>query len=277
MKRSGVETQPGTRDRRSFFFKAAAAAAAILPARAALSQSTEAAPYSLSALARELEETKRRLGRVEDEQAIRKLHHAYGYYLDKCLYEEVVDLFAGDGRVRFMGGIFKGRAGIRRLYIETFQNTFTNGKNGPLPGFLLDHPQMQDVVHVADDGTTAKGRFRCLMQAGSHVDADTPMAESTRQGRAPQQWWEGGIYENEYVRENGIWKIKVLDYQAIWHADFDKGWAHTKPEFVPAFSETYPDNPLGPDELDPDFPGLWPVTDTVPFHYPHPVTGKPWA
>jgi hypothetical protein len=30
-----------------------------------------------------------------------------------------------------------------------------------------------------------------------------------------------------------------------------------------------------PDELIDPQPRLWPATDTVPFHYPHPVTRKP--
>ena len=35
-------------------------------------------------------------------------------------------------------------------------------------------------------------------------------------------WFEGGIYENDYVRENGIWKIKVLRYFPFWHGSFDE-------------------------------------------------------
>ena len=30
-----------------------------------------------------------------------------------------------------------------------------------------------------------------------------------------------------------------------------------------------------PDTLVEPPPRLWPATDTVPFHYPHPVTGQP--
>jgi hypothetical protein len=37
----------------------------------------------------------------------------------------------------------------------------------------------------------------------------------------------------------------------------------------------YPEDPLGPDALIEPQPRLWPATDTVEFHYPHPVTGKP--
>ena len=53
----------------------------------------------------------RELGRMQDEKAIRTLQHTYGYFMDKGLYDEVVDLFAEDGELRFMGGVFKGKAG----------------------------------------------------------------------------------------------------------------------------------------------------------------------
>ena len=74
-----------------------------------------------------------------------------------------------------------------------------------------------------------------------------------------------------------MWKIKVLNYRPVWHGAVEKGWAYTPPEYVKFFSETYPTDPIGPDELitDPK-PVLWPDTDVVPFHYPHPVTGK-WS
>jgi len=33
------------------------------------------------------------LSRVSDEAEVRKIHHKYGYYLDKCLYNEVNTFF----------------------------------------------------------------------------------------------------------------------------------------------------------------------------------------
>ena len=228
------------------------------------------AAADLSALARQVEQLANEVGRLNDVQAVRKLQHAYGYYLDKCLYDEVVDLFAADGEVRFMGGAFKGKPGLRRLYCERFRKNFTGGHNGPVYGFLLDHLQLQDIVDVAPDRNTARARFRCLMQAGSHeTKKDAP-------GHLPSQWWEGGIYENEYVRENGVWKIKVCNYNVVYHGLFEKGWAHTPVQFVQFFTETYPKNPVGPDALVEPKPVIWPETSVVPFHYEHPVTGKKW-
>jgi len=206
--------------------------------------------------------------RLEAESAIRKLQYTYGYLIDKCMYNEVVELFAENGEVRFMGGIYKGKEGVRRLYIGRFRKNFTNDVNGVSFGFLLDHPQLQMIIDVAPDRKTAKVRGRSLMQAGRH--------ESAVDNGMPRQWWEGGIYENEYVKENGTWKIKVLDYNPIWHGMFDKGWAHQPANAYPYSSTTFPEDPLGPDEIAHEaHRKLWPETPVIPFHYPHPVTGKP--
>ncbi|MGO9424160.1 MAG: nuclear transport factor 2 family protein [Steroidobacteraceae bacterium] len=227
-------------------------------------------PDELNSLARQVAQLSNEVGMLSDVHAIRKLQHAYGYYLDKCLYDEVVDLFSESGEVRFMGGAFKTKAGLRRLYCDRFRKNFTSGHNGPVYGFLLDHLQLQDIVDVAPDRKTACGRFRCFMQAGSH-ESKPSFAPGM-----PSQWWEGGIYENEFIRENGVWKIQVLNYRAVYHGLYDKGWAHTPANFVPFFSSVYPADPLGPDELTAPKPVLWPDTDVVAFHYVHPVTGKRW-
>ena len=202
-----------------------------------------ASPTDLSALAQRVEQLAEEVGRLNDVQAIRKLQHAYGYYLDKCLYDEVVDLFADDGEVRFMGGAFKGKAGLRRLYCDRFRKSFTGGHNGPVYGFLLDHLQLQDIVDVAPDRGTGRARFRCLMQAGSHESKkDAPP-------HLPSQWWEGGIYENDYVRESGTWKIKVLNYNVVYHGLYATGWAHTPANIVSFFKETKPKKEMGTDEI----------------------------
>ncbi len=219
---------------------------------------------TVASLVKTVEQLNKRLQVQEDEQAIRKLHHLYGYLIDKCMYNEVVDLFTDDCEVRFMGGIYRGREGAERLYVKRFQTRFTHGNNGPIDGWLLDHPMSQDIVDIDPDGKTAKARFRCNMMAGQHKDFGTP-----------RQWWEGALYENTYRKVDGVWRIEVLNYVPQWHADFETGWAHTRYNFVPFLAETVSDEkPLGPDELYTDR-WLWPTHKVVPFHMNHPVTGKP--
>ncbi|TKA78915.1 hypothetical protein B0A55_03917 [Friedmanniomyces simplex] len=208
------------------------------------------------------------------ESEVRKLHFKYGYYLDKCLYKQTVDLFANhpDTYVQFLNGRFKGKAGVKRLYIDRFSATFVKGRNGPVHGFLLDHLQAQDIVdyYHGTNPPKAKARFRALMSAGTHESMDESVLP-----RGLRQWWEGGLYENEYVKEDGVWKIFRLRYYPFWHGVYDKGWQYTPPDYVPPFAQTVGDgDPLGPDEFVQNDERLWPDTRVVPFHYTHPVTGE---
>ena len=109
-----------------------------------------------------------RVNELEDLNAIRRLQMAYGYYIDYNRPEEVAGLFAEDGAVVFLSGEYRGHAGVMRLYGTWFQNLFTGGRRGPVKGLLLDHFQLQDVITVAPDRQTAKGRFRGLLAGGWH-------------------------------------------------------------------------------------------------------------
>ncbi|KAE9370779.1 hypothetical protein N431DRAFT_412472 [Stipitochalara longipes BDJ] len=207
---------------------------------------------------------------LEDTNSIRYLHHAYGYYIDKCLYPSVVDLFSDSPQasVHFLNGVWKGKAGISRLYIEWFGTLFTGGRNAPPRGFLLDHLMMQDIITVNPEThpRTAKARFRNFMQGGFHSSVDP----SERAPDVPPQFLEGGVYENEYIFENGVWKIFKLGYNMLWQADYAKGWSGS--EAMKGMEKCWPEDKWGPDEL---LAGktAWPETRVVPFHYMHPVSG----
>ena len=99
----------------------------------------------IAVLKAQLAELTYRTGVIEDIQAIRTLHFKYGYYMDKWLFPEIVDLFAEDGEFHFLNGIFKGKQGISRFFGDGF------GIDGPTYGILTDHLQVQDIVDVAPD------------------------------------------------------------------------------------------------------------------------------
>jgi hypothetical protein len=222
----------------------------------------------MSELETRLKELEHRVGELEDINAIRRLHWAYGYYIDFNRAEDVVQLFARNGSVVFLSGEYLGHDGVRRLYGTWFHNYFTKGEVGPVYGFLLDHFQMQDIITVAPDRQTAKGRFRGMLFGGSHE------SRQYKPEGLPLQFMEAGLYENDYVREDGVWKIKRLDYMMQWQADYDDGWSKTVAHLQPA-TETYPKNPLGPDVLlSPDkVRKTWPHRQDVPMHFAHPRFG----
>jgi hypothetical protein len=263
-------------DRRSFIWRTGSVFSAVLAS--AVAGISKPKSDDAGTLKEQIDRLSNQLGILEDTDAIRKLHHAYGYYLDKGIWEEIVRLFDEDGEVYFNGGIFEGKdKGVRRLYVEYFGRGFTGNNYGPIHGFLLDQTQEKDAIDVAPDRKSAKARFHCLMQAGVQVVSDSPMMEMARQqGQGILQWWEGGIYENSYVRDGNIWKIRRLDYRALWQADYALGWAYAKPGYIPPFSKTFPEDPAGPDKLTATAAEPRLDTELVAFHYPHPVTGKLW-
>lgn len=210
-----------------------------------------------------------RLGELEDTNAIRRLHWAYGYYIDFNRAEDVVELFAEDGAVVFLSGEYRGHEGVRRLYGTWFKSLFlAPGEEGPAYGFLLDHFQMQDIITVAPDRQTAKGRFRGMLFGGSHE------TRAYKPEGVPLQFMEAGIYENDYIVENGVWKIKRLDYMMQWQADYETGWSKTIAHLQPA-AGTYPENPIGPDIILPEnkIRQTWPHRQDVPMHFAHPTFG----
>ena len=191
----------------------------------------------------------RRVQRLNDELAVQNLQHSLGYYVDRKLWDDVADLFTDSGTYEVgQRGVYVGRDHIRRA-LEVF--------NGPGPlksGELTDHIHLGTVVTVAADGLSAGARTNVLAQLG-------------RNG----EWarWEQGTYENEFVKQGGVWKLKAVRYFPRLSTDYDKGWAHDAQPSPVASKEFPPD--CKPTQSYKSYPAL----SYVGFHYVNPVTGKP--
>jgi hypothetical protein len=220
--------------RRSFIRKTGAAMTAVLASAAVgVSKSKTDAADPLQIL--------------EDMNAIRNLHKTYETRLDKGMYEEVVSLFSEDAEVFYNGGIFKGRKGVQRLYVDHFSRGVTGKRIEPAPGF---QPEQQETIEVAPDRKTAKARFPYSIQVGEPMTANSSLVEMARlQGEGIVKWWEGGIYEAAYVKLGESWRIKRLEYRTASKADYKPGQTYARPMDVPAFSSAFPENPTGPDKL----------------------------
>jgi hypothetical protein len=180
---------------------------------------------------------------------VQNLQHSYAYYLDRKMWDDVVDLFADDGTLEVgERGTYAGKVHIRRALEALY---------GPFPlrkGELFDHINLATVVTIAPDGRSAGARTTQLSMLGLN-------------GQYAQ--WEEGTYENEFVKQDGIWKITAIRYYPRMATDYDKGWA------VDAKRTPAPITDFAPDSPPAQSCESYPEVCTVAFHYPNPVTGKP--
>lgn len=188
-----------------------------------------------------------KLLRLEDENAIERLQRAYGFYVDKAQWKEAADLFADDGTLEIGGrGVFVGKARVLEYLTWLAPKGLERGK-------LFNHIQLQPIVTVGDDGRTAKGRWHFIAEVGE--DQKYAM-------------WGIGNYENQYVKQDGVWKIKALYSVFRMYTPYAEGWAKS------ANPNTRPEKDLPPDRPPTVVYDIYPATYITPVHYPHPVTGR---
>jgi hypothetical protein len=205
----------------------------------------------LSILQAKLASLQKQVELLEDAKAIERVQQAYGYYVSEGLGSEAAALFSDSPAASIeygQQGVYLGKARIRAF--------LTHGGEGLKDGEIRETPIMQGVVHVAPDGKTAKGRFRTLIMSGMH-------------GQDGQ--WSEGPFENEFVKEGGVWKLSKLHWYTTVIGSYDEGW-HKKAYPAPApFADLPPDLP--PTDKYAAFPAFF----LPPYHYLHPVTQKPVA
>src|SRR5690606_16984745 len=145
----------------------------------------------------------RRAERLADEHSIENLIKSYGYYFDRRMWDDVADLFADDGTIEMaQRGVYVGKPRIR-AFLELL------GPQGLSDGQLFDHAQLQPIVTVSADGSTAKARSRTLAMTGVFEQGGE---------------WSEGVYENTFIKEGDVWKLKSLRYYPTFITDYDEGW-----------------------------------------------------
>jgi len=203
---------------------------------------------TLAALAKRMADLSARAQRLSDETDVTNLQHAYGYYVDRKMWDDVADLFASDGTMEIgLRGVYVGRTSIRRGL-----NAF--GPPGLAEGEINDHIHLQTIVTVLPDGRTARARGTEIGMTG------------TIGGRA---LWNQSIYENEFVKQNGMWKVKAMHVYPRFIVDAEKGWAKDA-QPAPGPSREFP-----PDRPPTEKYEIYPRFHIAPLHFNHPVTGRP--
>jgi uncharacterized protein (TIGR02246 family) len=128
-----------------------------------------------------------RLQRLEDADAIRELLVAYGKNFDKRDAQAYGDLFAEEGE--WVGGAqgtqsYKGPDAIRDMVAKGYPPTVFPGSYHIMSNF--------NVTLTGQDTATAWSRWAFVVN-GIHNE---PVI------------FRGGRYDDEFIRENGVWKFK---------------------------------------------------------------------
>lgn len=205
-----------------------------------------ATPAAAQSVTEQLDALEARITRLQDMNAIERLQRSYGYFVDKSQWTPLSELFSDDATLEIGGkGLFLGKHRV----LEYMHTAF--GPDGAREGNLANHMQFQSIPDISVDGSTGWVRSRAyVMSSGG---------------------WGLPLYENEYKKEDGVWKISRLTGPFTMYTNWD-GWGKN------ALNNTWPDKFDPAPDLPPSVVYLtYPAYYIIPFHYPNPVTGVPFG
>lgn len=213
----------------------------------------EALVARIEALEKQVKAQEKQLAVLQDIEAIKKLQKAYGYYVEHMMYQEIVDCFSDspDVLLDWLEGKYLGKEGVRK-YFEFM-------KSAPMD-FMHQVMQIAGVVDIDPDGQTARGRWYAF--GGIFIPREGNVRRS----------FVSGIYENRYIKENGVWKILAIKWVIPYAVRIAGEWAMpedvNRPYLAGQFRGPRPDIDI--DRNDQRYLSGY----IFPFHYKHPVTGK---
>lgn len=188
-----------------------AAASAVTAAAADGRTGTVAASereVAMERLAVRVDELSARMYRLESERAIAHLMYRYIY---ACDVRKDADLIASfftedavwEGRGNFAEfGTTEGRDAIRQMFIE-------NPTILPFTAHFLSNP----IITLSQDLLSGWGEWHTL--------------EAATLRRAAQVWM-AAWYDNDFVLENGNWRIKHIRYTDTFVVPYEDGWLKTR-------------------------------------------------
>ncbi len=156
-----------------------------------------------------LDDLARDVDRAESVRAVKTLQSSYAQYAQFGLWADVGDLFASTGAFVFDGLIKPAVTTTGPKAIADFLRTRYGGgydgtKANGLSSMFIDAP----IVNLSADGESAKARWQTIVF----------------HGHGGQARIEGGVFENDYVRERGVWKIATVRYFPQYDGPYDEGW-----------------------------------------------------
>ncbi len=209
----------------------------------------------VEALSKSMKKLEKQAQAQADIEAIKKLQRSYGFYLEHWQEDEIVELFSRSPDVQLEindTGCFKGWEAIRDSF--NFADHYTAYGVKKAPGeFLHILMPLAGIVDLDKNGKTAKGRWYGFFLGAM----PRPVEKRALIGVT--------IWENVYVKEDGIWKFLKLFASDILCSPIDEGWIKT-----PYIANTrITEKPKEGVNFAP-----YPSGYIFPYHYKNPVSGK---
>ena len=143
--------------------------------------------------------------RAESVRAVKRVQETYAQYSQFGLWTDMAALFADNAQLSYGKDNEQGREAIQNYFLTKFGE----GTHGLKPGGLHTQMVLRPLINVSADGQSAKGRWWEFSMTGQFgVKAE----------------WAAGIFENEYVRERGVWKISRMRYNPMFAGPYATGW-----------------------------------------------------
>jgi hypothetical protein len=208
----------------------------------------------LEKLEKQVKAQEKELMVLKDTEAIKKLQKAYGYYVEHMMYQEIVDCFSDspDVILNWLEGQWLGKEGVKK-YFAFMQKT--------PPTFQHQVMQIAGIVDIDPDGETASGRWYAF--GGMFF----PQPDGIKRS------FVAGIYEMRYIKEDGVWKIFginwVIPYAVTPAGEWRLPEDVNRPYLAGQWRGPAPDIELDKEDM------RYISGYVFPFHYNHPVTGKP--
>lgn len=159
-----------------------------------------------------LEELEDRLHDLEAKEAIRQLRSEYCYHADARDWEEWADVFTEDGRIEVdQLGTYEGRDEIVQFGEEVIAGEYQ----------WFSHMVHNGVIEVDGDEATGQWYF------------EVPTVSKATLFNEGDAGWLQGMYEEEYRRVDGEWKIAASEATFHYVAEYEEGWADQILEQLP--------------------------------------------
>ena len=130
-----------------------------------------------------------RLARLQDEHAIRALHQEYARHVNSGSREALVSLFA-----------------------EPADAHIDPEVRAVAPHGLGEH----DRIEIAPDRQTATSSIEVSLNAGTAIAPDCTVVQMAReQGGGVVERTDNGVFENTYVKRDGVWKIQSAVFRSV--------------------------------------------------------------